>query len=83
MKQRLLLILIALDIFVLACITLGGSRRNETISSCLFTLERDGRLIGRIGRPVVDWAFSRLEKNHCAASYYVEYKLETWEQIYD
>ena len=29
------------------------------------------------------WAFSRLEKNHCAASYYVEYKLETREQIYD
>lgn len=77
-KQRLLAILIALDIFILACITLGGSRRNETISSCLWTLERDGKLIGRIGRPVVDWLFSPLEANHCATSYYVEYKLETW-----
>ena len=78
MKQRLLLILIALDIFVLACITLGGSRRNETISSCLFTLERDGRLIGRIGRPTVDWLFAKLEHNHCETSYYVENKPELW-----
>ncbi len=78
MKQRLLAILIALDIFVLACITFGGSRRNETISSCLWTLERDGKWMGRIGRPLVDWLFSPLESHHCYVSWLVENKPELW-----
>jgi hypothetical protein len=77
-KHRTLAILIALDVLLLALLTLGGSKRNETISSCLWTLEQDGRLLGRALRPVVDWLFSPLERNHCATSYFVENKPELW-----
>lgn len=78
MKARILHILIALDVLMLALIALGTSRRNETISSCLWTMEQDAKLIGKVLRPVVDWLFSRLEHNHCATSYFVENKPELW-----
>ncbi len=78
MKKRVLCIAIALDIFLLSLITLGGSKRNETISSCLWTLEKDGRFIGKALRPVVDWFFSKLERNHCFTSWLVENKTEIW-----
>lgn len=78
MKKRLLCILIAADVLALALITLGGSKRNETISSCLWTLEKDGKPIGGLLRPVVDWCFSPLEERHCATSYFVENKPELW-----
>lgn len=77
-KIRLLALLISLDIFLLSLLTCGKSRRNETISSCLWTMEQSGKQLGKIGRPTVDWLFTKLEHNHCETSYYVENKPELW-----
>jgi hypothetical protein len=72
MKTRLLRILIALDIFVFALLTLGGAKRNETISSAAWSLEMDRKWQGKLFRPTIDWAFSRLERDHCFQSWMAE-----------
>lgn len=72
MKPRLLRILIALDIFVFALLTVGGSKRNETISAAAWSLELDRKWQGRVFRPAIDWAFARLERDHCLQSWLAE-----------
>lgn len=74
MKFRLLRILIALDIFVFALLTLGGAKRNETISSAAWSLELDGKWQGRVSRPLIDWLFTWLERDHCQQSWVTESK---------
>jgi hypothetical protein len=71
-QQRLLIVLIAIDHLVLAVVTLGRCVRGETISAALWSLERDGKLQGRIGRPLVDALFRPLERDHCEASWVAE-----------
>ncbi|MEO8119537.1 MAG: hypothetical protein ABI606_09475 [Rhodoferax sp.] len=75
MKQRILALLIALDVFLFACLCLGNVRRNETASSAAWSLEQDGKLLGRIFRPLIDWLFHLVQKDHCAASWRNERKL--------
>jgi hypothetical protein len=70
--NRLLRILIALDILLFALLTLGGARRNETISAAAWSLEQAGKWQGRLCRPVIDWLLSWLEKDHCAVSWLAE-----------
>jgi len=65
MMDRILRILVALDVFVFALVTLGGAKRNETISSAAWDLELDKKWQGRLFRPAIDWMFSPLQKNHC------------------
>lgn len=74
MKTRLLRILIAFDIFVFALLTLGGSKRNETISAAAWSLELDGKWQGRVFRPLIDWLFTCLERDHCQQSWLTELK---------
>lgn len=81
MKQRLLTIIIAADIFIFALLTLGNCKRNETISSAAWSLEQDGKLLGRIFRPAIDWFLQRIEPNHCAVSWWVENKIELWNGV--
>lgn len=69
MKNRLLRILIALDIFVFALVTLGNARRNETISAAAWGMEQDGKLLGRIFRPLIDALFF-FDPDHCAVSFF-------------
>lgn len=71
-RRRTLSLVVALDIFVLALITLGDSRRNETISACLWSMEQDGRLLGRLFRPAVDLLLSPMESDHCLVSWLAE-----------
>ncbi len=71
-RRRVLIILIAVDHLALAVVTLGRCVRGETISAALWSLERDGKLQGRIGRPLVDALFSPLEREHCKASWEAE-----------
>lgn len=71
-RRRILSLVVSLDIFVLALTTLGDSRRNETISACLWSMDQDGRLLGRLFRPAVDLLLSPLESNHCFVSWLVE-----------
>jgi hypothetical protein len=70
--QRLLRILIALDVFVFALVTLGGAKRSETISAASWSLELDGKLQGRIARPVIDALFYFMQQNHCRVVFDVE-----------
>ena len=72
MKTRLLRVLIAFDIFVFALLTLGGSKRNETISAAVWSLEIDRKWQGMVFRPAIDWAFARLERDHCLQSWLAE-----------
>jgi hypothetical protein len=72
MKQRALNIIVALDIFLFAVVTLGKAKRNETISSAAWSTERDGKLWGRMFRPFIDWTMSWAEKDHCARAWRTE-----------
>ncbi len=64
MKQRLLIILYLGDSFILSLITLGNCRIGETISSVAFITEQDGKLIGKITRPIIDALFF-FDRDHC------------------
>lgn len=72
MKTRLLRVLIAFDIFIFALLTLGGSKRNETISAAVWSLELDGKWQGKFFRPMIDWLFTKLERDHCYQSWMAE-----------
>ena len=66
MSGYLLRVLIAFDVLVMAVL---GGRRNETLSAASWSLEQDGKLAGRIFRPLIDWLFSCLQANHCQAAW--------------
>jgi len=72
MKQRLLRILIAFDILAFALLTLGNCKRNETISSAVWSLYLDGKIQGKIFKPLIDFIFSPIEKDHCYQSWKIE-----------
>jgi len=72
MKTRLLRILVAADIFAFALLTLGGAKRNETISAAAWSLEQDGKWQGKLFRPLIDWLLGWLEKNHCHKAWLAE-----------
>lgn len=72
MRQRILIVLIAIDQLVLAVITLGHCKRGETISSAAWSLEQNKKLQGRISRPFIDWLFTWVERDHCQASHSFE-----------
>ncbi len=67
--SRTLTILYTFDSFVLALITLGRCQIGDTLSSKAWQLDVNGRLQGRIFRPLIDWLFSRMEKDHCLQAY--------------
>jgi hypothetical protein len=71
MKLRVLIMLIALDIFIFALLTLGGSKRNETCSSAAWSTEQDGKWQGKVFRPFIDRIFYLLcsVSNHCQSSW--------------
>jgi hypothetical protein len=71
-RQRILIALIAVDHLVLVLLTLGNCARGETISASAWRQEQSGKLQGRIARPVIDWLFYPIEKDHCSASYLAE-----------
>jgi hypothetical protein len=76
MKVRIFNLLVALDIFLFALITLGGSKRNQTMSACAWDMEQAGKWQGKLLRPLIDDLFSHLELNHCRSAY--ENERHTW-----
>jgi len=74
MIARILRILVALDIFVFAVLTLGDARRNETISAAAWSLELDGKWQGKFFRPVIDFLFRPLQEDHCLNAWLIEQK---------
>lgn len=69
MRQRLLLILIAVDVFFMT--TFFGGKRNETMSAAAYSLEQSGHFFGFF-RPIIDTLFWVVEKDHCAISWLYE-----------
>jgi hypothetical protein len=72
MKRRLLHVLIALDQLAYVLITLGNGYPDETLSSAAYRLELRGHFWGRFWRPIIDWLFRPVEKNHCQQAYNAE-----------
>lgn len=68
LKRRLLHLLIALDQLVYVLITLGNGNPDETLSAAAWRLERDGKLAGRVFRPLIDALFW-FDPQHCRNSY--------------
>ena len=69
MKQRILNLLIALDQLAWVIVTLGKGTPDETISAALWRMEQEGKLAGRVFRPLVDALFRPLERDHCRLSF--------------
>jgi len=73
-KRRILNFLIAFDQFVFSIITLGGSWPDETMSAAAYRQEKNGKMVGRVFRPIIDFLFRAIEKDHCRLSYMSEQK---------
>ena len=69
MKQRLLNLLIAVDQLLWVLLTLGKGHPDETISAAMWRMEQQGKLAGRILRPLIDLLFRPIEKDHCRKSF--------------
>lgn len=69
MRQRLLNVLIALDQLAWVVLTLGKGSPDETISAAAWRMERQGKLAGRVLRPLIDALFAPLERDHCRLSF--------------
>ena len=69
MKQRILNLLIALDQLAWVIVTLGEGKPDETISAAAWRMEQQGKLAGRVLRPLIDALFRPLERDHCRLSF--------------
>lgn len=69
MRRRALHIMIAIDQLLWVVLTLGKGYPDETISAAAWRMERQGRLAGRILRPLIDVLFLPLERDHCRLAY--------------
>lgn len=68
MKQRMLNWLIAFDQLAFATLTLGRSSPDETLSAAAWRSEGNGKLLGRIFRPLIDTLFW-FDQKHCQTSF--------------
>jgi hypothetical protein len=66
------MILIALDVLIFAILCLGNVKRGETISAAAWSLELDGKWQGKLFRPIIDWLFTYIERDHCQVSWNIE-----------
>ena len=65
LKARFLNVLIAIDQLLWVLLTLGKGHPDETISAALWRMEQQGKIAGRVFRPLVDLLFRPIEKDHC------------------
>ena len=68
--NRVINILFALDCFLFAVCTLGGSYPSESFSSAAWRGELTGKVYGKV-RPWIDraWAVLFGQRNHCQLAY--------------
>jgi hypothetical protein len=69
MRQRLLNLLIALDIFLFCVVCLGNTQIGETASEAAYKSEKAGNLFGELFRPLIDLLFRALQANHCQSAF--------------
>ena len=68
-KTRFLNVLIAVDQLLWVVFTLGKGHPDETISAAMWRMEQQGKIAGRILRPLIDALFRPLERDHCRKSF--------------
>lgn len=68
-RQRVLNVLIAIDQLAWVLLTLGRGHPDETISAAAWRMEQQGKMAGRILRPLIDVLFRPLERDHCRLSF--------------
>lgn len=69
MRRRIKNILIGFDQLTWVVFTLGAGSPDETISAAAWRMERDGKLAGRLLRPIIDVLFLPLDRHHCYGAY--------------
>jgi hypothetical protein len=69
MRQRLLNLLIAIDQLLWVLLTIGDGMPDETISAAAWRMEQQGKLAGRVLRPIIDALFWPIERDHCRQSF--------------
>ena len=69
MKQRMLNLLIALDQLAYVLVTLGAGSPDETLSAAAWRTEQEGRILGRIFRPLIDLLAHPWERDHCRTAF--------------
>lgn len=74
MKKRILNLLIAVDQLIWVIITLGSGSPDETISSATYRGWLNNNRVALIAKPVIDFLFLPVERNHCRESYIAEKK---------
>ncbi len=72
MRQRFLNMLVALDQLLWVWLSFGAGAPDETLSAAAYRMERQGKIAGRILRPLIDAIFSPLEREHCWLAYQSE-----------
>lgn len=73
MKQRVRNLLISVDQFIYVWISFGNGLPDETMSSAAWRTERDGKILGRVFRPIIDSIFRLFgEDGHCYKSFLSE-----------
>lgn len=72
MSKYLFNVIVALDVFLMTVLFAG--KRNETISACLYAIERDGKWYGTPLRKAVDLLMSWREYEHCRIQFELEQK---------
>lgn len=77
MRTRILNIAIAFDQFIFSILTLGSSAPDETMSAAAYRLEQQGKLAGRIFRPLIDTLFF-FQPHHCRLAH--ESELKGWQR---
>ena len=82
MKQRVLNVLISLDQLAFSLITLGKANPDETISAASWRWEQEGRIQGRILRPLIDKLFF-FDPEHCRTSFESEIQGKQLPEIYN
>jgi len=74
MKRRLFNFVVALDQLAYVIVTLGAGHPDETLSAAAWRTEQDGKLLGRLFRPLIDFIARPFERDHCRAAYESEIK---------
>lgn len=70
--SRLKNLVIAADQFLFCLGTLGHNSPDETLSAAAWRWDQAGKPIGKVLRPLVDFALEWLEYEHCKLSWLAE-----------
>jgi hypothetical protein len=65
----MLKVLIWLDIAIFKILTLNQAKPGETISAAAYRAEQQGRWLGKIARPVIDFLIPFGPQPHCYQAY--------------